>query len=75
LANAADTPEDLLDLLTDEELADRDAHPIFIRSPVYGTRCSTVVAVDIQGQGQIIERGFDAEGKLTSETRVSFIWS
>jgi uncharacterized protein with NRDE domain len=75
LANAADIPEDLLDLLTDEELADRDAHPIFIRSPVYGTRCSTVVAVDIEGQGQIIERGFDAEGKLNSETRVSFIWS
>lgn len=75
LAREADAPERLLDLLGDEELPDRDAHPIFIRSPVYGTRCSTVVAVDKEGHGRIIERRFDADGSATGETSIGFNWA
>lgn len=48
--------------------------PIFIRNPVYGTRCSTVVMIDTEGQGQIIERRFDAAGRTTGESRQPFSW-
>ena len=74
LAGLADQPELLLDMLADDEVPDRDAYPIFIQSPVYGTRCSTVVAVDQIGQGQIIERRFSADGVCTGETVLRFVW-
>ncbi|GAY23011.1 NRDE family protein [Sphingobium fuliginis] len=48
--------------------------PIFIRNPVYGTRCSTIVAVDARGQGVISERRFDPDGVQTGETRLAFKW-
>jgi len=48
--------------------------PVFIRNPVYGTRCSTVVTVDRAGKGMIVERRFDAEGAAISETALSFDW-
>lgn len=46
--------------------------PIFIRNPLYGTRCSTVVMIDAQGQGLITERRFDASGTATGQTTLSF---
>lgn len=48
--------------------------PIFILNPVYGTRCSTVVMVDAEGQGLIAERRYDAEGMGTGETTREFTW-
>lgn len=48
--------------------------PIFIRNPVYGTRCSTVVTVDRQGQGQIVERRYNPDGSATGDTRIAFSW-
>jgi uncharacterized protein with NRDE domain len=48
--------------------------PVFIRSPVYGTRCSTVVTVDREGRGMIAERRFGADGEVTGETRLAFRW-
>lgn len=48
--------------------------PPFIRRPVYGTRCSTVVTVDGQGHGRIAERRFDSDGMLTGESELAFIW-
>lgn len=74
LEKTADQPEQLLDLLRDESIPDRDAHPVFIRSPVYGTRCSTVVAVDHDGRGQIIERRFGADGSALGDARMDFVW-
>lgn len=47
---------------------------VFIRDAVYGTRCSTVVAVDREGQGTITERRFSAEGEATGETTLPFRW-
>jgi uncharacterized protein with NRDE domain len=84
----ASRPETLLDALAIETLPDvglrppqpSDApqepqdSPIFIRNPVYGTRCSTVVAIDAAGDGMMIERRFDADGGTTGETRLSFSW-
>lgn len=75
LAGLADRPGELLDMLVDEEMPDRDAHPIFIRSPVYGTRCSTLVAVDDAGAGWIVERRFGADGTVTGETAIDFSWA
>ncbi len=48
--------------------------PIFIRDPVYGTRCGTVVAIDRAGRGMIVERRFDAAGAPTGETALAFAW-
>lgn len=75
LARPADAPKELLGLLADESTPDRDAYPVFIRSPVYGTRCSTVVAVDVSGKGIIAERRFNAGGNVIGETCLGFVWA
>ena len=48
--------------------------PIFILNPVYGTRCSTVVAIDTQGRGIFLERRFAADGSETGRTSLPFSW-
>ncbi|MBB4856877.1 uncharacterized protein with NRDE domain [Novosphingobium chloroacetimidivorans] len=48
--------------------------PVFIRDETYGTRCSTVIAVDVAGAGTIVERRFDAQGQASGETRLEFRW-
>lgn len=47
--------------------------PVFIRNPVYGTRCSTVLLIAADGIARIIERRFDADGKPSGETAITFI--
>lgn len=75
-----DLQEDRLPDPTDLPIAPSDApleptvSPIFIRNPLYGTRCGTVVAVDDRGQGVIFERRFDAAGAATGETVLKFSW-
>jgi uncharacterized protein with NRDE domain len=46
--------------------------PVFIRHPLYGTRCSTVLMIDSTGHGRICERRFDAGGRATGETEIIF---
>ncbi len=75
LAGPADRPEMLLDILADETMPAEDAYPVFIRNPLYGTRCSTVVAVDHAGHGQIIERRFDGDGATSGQTNFDFNWA
>jgi uncharacterized protein with NRDE domain len=58
---------------SDVPLEARDTS-VFIRNPVYGTRCSTVVAIDRAGLGVIMERRFSAESHGTGETRLAFAW-
>jgi uncharacterized protein with NRDE domain len=48
----------------------RSAH--FIEGPVYGTRSSTVVTIDADGEVAFAERSFDAAARLTSEVRETF---
>jgi len=43
----------------------------FIRSPEYGTRASTVIALDAQGHGFIRERRFDPGGACIGETALT----
>ena len=48
--------------------------PPFIRSAIYGTRCSTVVTVAATGAGKIVERRFSASGEDIGQTRIDFAW-
>ena len=75
LAGPADQPEMLLNLLADETTPGDDVYPVFIRNPLYGTRCSTVIAVDHAGHGQIIERRFNGASAISGETTFDFNWS
>jgi uncharacterized protein with NRDE domain len=43
----------------------------FIRSPDYGTRASTIIALDADGRGFIHERRFGPDGACIGETRLS----
>jgi uncharacterized protein with NRDE domain len=88
IVSADRPPEVLLDDLREERLPsvgirlagpsdvpqEPPLSPIFIRGPVYGTRCSTVVAIDDQGQGVIIERRYTPAGDEAGETALSFSW-
>jgi uncharacterized protein with NRDE domain len=72
---AADAiPESLFALLRDERILDDGGIPIFIKAPVYGTRCSTVVLVDHEGEGRIIERRFHPDGSDAGECAFAFRW-
>lgn len=88
LTAGATTPQSLFDALRSESLphagiapdapsdipTEAMISPIFIRHPHYGTRCSTIIALDAQGQGMIAERRFDADGVQTGEECVAFAW-
>ena len=68
-----DDPSLLLDGLGDDRAAesptlDDPGSPIFVKNPVYGTRSSTVIAIDRAG-AVMIERRFDAEGRQEGESR------
>ena len=88
LTGGADDPHALFDGLRSETLpaigiaptAPSDAprepkdSPIFIRDAVYGTRCSTVVAIDRDGAGLIAERRFTAAGEAAGDSAIRFSW-
>ncbi len=74
LGRTGDCANALLNLLGDESVPDPGGLPIFIRNPVYGTRCSTVILVDAMGKGRIIERRYDTKGDTTGETTLDFRW-
>jgi len=73
---------ELFDMLNDREPAPDDASiPVgltpelaralsapFVLNPVYGTRCSTVLMLEASGAMNLIERRFDASGRLSGET-------
>jgi uncharacterized protein with NRDE domain len=72
---SASSPIDtLLALLADETPVVDGERPVFIRDTVYGTRCSTVVAVDADGGGTMIERRFGPGGAHDGDTRLGFSW-
>ena len=66
--------DNLLGLLADQTPAVAGERPVFICDRVYGTRCSTVVAVDADGAGVIIERRFGPSAVPDGETRLAFTW-
>lgn len=72
-------PEELLQILADDARADderlpqtgisleyeRALSPVFIRTPVYGTRSSSLLLIDIDESITFVERGFEPEGQAT----------
>ncbi|MEF8834151.1 MAG: NRDE family protein [Halofilum sp. (in: g-proteobacteria)] len=75
LLEAAGDPESILAALADEEdpgSGGGDRRPIFIRDPVFGTRCSTVLRVDADGLATCHERLFDATGAVSGESSASW---
>jgi len=40
----------------------------FVLDPGFGTRCSTVLTLDDDGSLALLERRFDADGKMTGES-------
>jgi uncharacterized protein with NRDE domain len=78
-------PDTLWRALADEHLAEDSALPdtgiglsrerllsaAFIRNPIYGTRASTIIAIDHPGQGWISERRFAPDGTLQGETTLA----
>lgn len=73
LDGSADEPATLFALLR-PDAPDAGDPPTFIKAPVYGTRCSTVVAIDHAGQGWIAERRFNEDGMISGETALNFRW-
>lgn len=71
---AGHDPADLFNVLLDAESPSPGEAPIFIRNHIYGTRCSTLVAVDRDGGGVIMERRFDRDGGFAGESRFTFDW-
>jgi uncharacterized protein with NRDE domain len=47
---------------------------VFINNPVYGTRCSTIVAIDQHGEGTIIERRYSPQGNVSGESSFAVAW-
>lgn len=76
LAAASTRPEALLSSLDDRRQGRpiEAGRPVFLLNELYGTRCSTVVAVDRAGRGRVWERRFDAAGTVTGETEIAFHW-
>lgn len=81
-------PESLFELLYDDLPAPNDQlpetgvglemekmlSPMFIKSANYGSRCSTVVLVDRDGNVQFLERTYDTSDFTFSTVRYNFRW-
>ncbi|WP_374531928.1 NRDE family protein [Novosphingobium sp.] len=80
--NASNDPDQLftpladrtLDGATDPEGPSAEFSSVFISNPLYGTRCSTVIAVDRDGQGTIAERRFASDGSESGRSSIGFDW-
>lgn len=70
LADDSPWPDDVLPDTGVGIKLERDLSAAFIRGTRYGTRCSTLVALDHAGGGCIIERRFGPDGVAAGETRL-----
>jgi uncharacterized protein with NRDE domain len=73
-------PAELLTLLAEgrekplQSLAAPHLSPVFMRNAMYGTRCSTVVLVDAEGHGTMVERSYSPDAEVTGEVELKFSW-
>jgi uncharacterized protein with NRDE domain len=86
LAASNDGVEPLFELLADRTQAEATALPVtgvtpewerllssaFIVDSRYGTRCSTVLTIALDGSTRFVERSFDPHGRLTGEVAFEF---
>ena len=68
-ASDADLPDTGVGLERERRLS-----ACFLRGETYGTRASTVITVDDQGRGQLVERSFGLGGAPAGEATVGFNW-
>jgi len=80
------TPEDLFTILVDRSFPDDESlpntgvelewerilSPVFISSPTYGTRSSTLLLIDLNDRVEFIERTFNAHPDHTTTIRYEF---
>ena len=52
--------------------AERALSPAFVRTADYGTRCSTVVLVEYDGEVHFVERTFDRDGTTSGDVSYTF---
>jgi uncharacterized protein with NRDE domain len=69
--SALDEPLPELFALLSERGADT-ASSVFVVGPEFGTRCSTVITIDAQGEACLVERSFDPAGNETGRVSFSF---
>lgn len=74
-ADPAALLEPLADEVRDPAAAEAPFSSVFIRGETYGTRCSSVIAVDAAGRGVFVERSFDSLGGETGTVRLDFDWN
>ena len=55
-------------------LTQSDAPALFLPGETYGTRCSTLVAVSRAGHVMMVERRYDAGGRTTGRTSLTYDW-
>ena len=67
LANEADLPDTGIGEEWERLLSAR-----FIAAPGYGTRCSTVLLWDVDGQVRFVERSFNEQGTVSASVDFSF---
>lgn len=65
-------PEDQLPRTGVDLEWERRLSSVFVRGADYGTRCSTILAVDEQGEARFDEWTWDAAGEESGRVRVSF---
>lgn len=56
------------------KILERQLSPVFIQLPVYGTRCTTTIAANHNGQVRFQERRFDAKGNVSGESSFDTTW-
>ena len=74
LAHDARNFDALFDQLRSEERGESESLPNFLDGDIYGTRCSTIIAVNPSGQGRIIERRFGVNGQGAGDSEFVFDW-
>lgn len=57
---------------TDPGPGSGDRRPVFVRGDDFGTRCSTVLRIDVDGHAELVERRFDADGQCHDERRLEW---
>ena len=86
IASGDADPRSLFDVLGDRTIAADSELPAtglplererlvsapFIVSDTYGTRCSTIIAIDRDGGTHFVERSFDPDGRITGEVEYRF---
>ena len=72
MAGRAPAPDEALPLTGVSLEMERLLSPPFIQSPAYGTRCTSLIRIGVDGQVSFLERRFDSTGQSLGDTRLKF---